>query len=56
MIWQSGDEKCSLTSVRVLLTKILLWVTVIGFHAVELDILIFFVMIVNVYAPTWRAT
>ena len=35
MMWQSGGEKCNPTSVRVLLTKVLLWVTVIGFHAVE---------------------
>ena len=54
MMWQSGSEKCSLTSVRVLSTKILLWVTVIGFYAVEKDMLMFLVMIFNVYAPTSR--
>ena len=35
MMWQSGGEKCNPTSVRVLSTKVLLWATVIGFHAVE---------------------
>ena len=35
MIWQSGSEKCNPTSVRIVSTKILLWATVIGFHAVE---------------------
>ena len=35
MIWQSGGEKCYPASVRVLSTKILHWVTVIGFHASE---------------------